>query len=388
MFRVCLSVVALCVVSSIAWSQDGDPNASAQEIGYGVISADKVRLRGGPGDSFAEIMRKNRGDLIQIVGRKGDWVEVHVPGGFAAYVKKGSATQPYVEAKTPGEGLVLVDRLMLRPQPTTDYVPIGALRPNQKLILLTEEKGEWYRVLAPDSETLFVYHTFVKLGDDQGALKSDFTRLAVVGRQKILADGALSRKAVKRWAEIKKWEKRFAAADKNLQETSTANPDVVSLKTLRGEYIAIIAGAPKGCEVIARAEGRKTQLDRKLELSTVLEKANARIKQLEEQSKQTDSDYEKALASYRAQADSRPKTPRSRFLEYGIGHLRKDILTEFKDQTVYTLTKGGNRLHFLVSDRYDLDHYLNKTIGVVESEVIADDGVGPRTMRVTRIEIL
>ncbi len=388
MFRVCLSVAVLSFVTSIAWSQDVDPNGSAQATGFGVITADKVRLRGGPGDSFAEILRKDRGDPIQIVGRTGDWVEVRVPGGFPAYVKKGTKGQPYIEVKTPGEGLVLVDRLMLRPQPTTDFVAIGALRPNQKLVLLTEEKGDWYRVLAPDSETLFVYHTFVKEGDDQGALQTDFTRLAAVARKKLLTDGELSRQAMKRWAEIEKWQKRLVAADKTLNSTSSKTSDVASLTTLRGEYVAIIAGAPKGCEVIARAEGRKVQLDRKLEMATVLKKANARVKELEEQSKQTDSEYEKALAAYRAQAASRPIRPRSRFLEYGIGHLRKDILTEFNDKTVFTLTKGGKRLYFLVSDRYDLDHYLNKTIGVVESETIIDDGNSPCTIRVTRLEIL
>lgn len=388
MFRVCLPIVVAFLLISFTVAQTTDPGAATQETGFGVITGNSVRLRGGPGDSYAEIQRKNRGDLVRIVGRSGDWVEVQVPGGFPAYVKKGSSSQPYLEIKAPGEALVLVDRLQLRPLPTTDQISIGVLKPNQILVLLNEVKGDWYRVVAPRTETLFVYNTFVKLGDDQSVLKDDYARVAAMESNNLLKDGVLSRKAMKRWAEVEKWQKRLEAADAKLVKTESAKPDTKLLSDLRAEYGVIASGAPKGCEVVARAEGRTAQLDRRLEMASVIEKANTRIKELEQQSKKTDSDYEKALAAYRSEAQTRPATPKSRFLAFGIGNLRKDILSEFKDYTVYTLTKGGKRLHFLVSDRYDLDHYLNKTIGVVESEVITDDGEGPRTIRVTRIEVL
>src|SRR6185436_16115884 len=75
---------------------------------FGQVTTSRVRVRGGPGDFHSEIVRLDQGSIVRVTGRKGDWLEVEVPGGLPLWVAAKSGEKEYMRRNAAGAGVVVV----------------------------------------------------------------------------------------------------------------------------------------------------------------------------------------------------------------------------------------------------------------------------------------
>jgi uncharacterized protein YgiM (DUF1202 family) len=360
----------------------------AETGGYGIVTKDKVRVRGGAGDTYAEVMLLDRGDIVQIVGEKGAWTEVLVPGGFVCFVRKGAADRAYVEVKKTGEGTVIVDGLQVRPKASLEAAAIGKLELGSRVMVLGEE-GEWLKILAPDAETLFIYTELLTKDGDQEAMARDFELRAADRRGELLRQGEVTRAALDRKALLGALDERLTKADDQFIAALKEDERVAPLETVAGEYARIAADAPPETPIKKRAEEKSALAKQEAARARDLNMIGKRMAEIDDQQKKIEAKYAGDLQKHRDEMNARDRSlPKEHFLFNGMGEMRVDVVTELGSMPVYTLVKGGRRQYFLVSDRYDLGDYRGKTVGVSEWVIEEKDSLELRTVHVTRLEIL
>ena len=393
-----LSVVLLAVIVAVSAAQQPAPQATESSTEIGRITHDNVRARAGTADYNAEVLGLGRGDLIEVVGREGDWVEVRVPGGFAAYVKKASKSgRAFVELKGPGEGLVLVDELQLRPKATRDWPAMGELKQNQHVVVLSEEADGWLRVLAPSDESVFVFHRYLEIpAAGQAELRTQFDAQHVEAQGRLLESGGLTKEAMKSIEKADALEVQLKALDVELDQALAAEASSAVLTRLRKDYLALAANAGDDEIIAASAREKATYVQRREEVATRFEQARERIDSLEGKLEENEKRYRSDLEQFRAEKTN-PESDAaadktgagSRFLRHGIGRIHKLILTSADREIVFVLRKGAEERYLLISDRYDLSEYVGQEIGVTKWESL--DEISPKKLTrvlVTRLEVL
>lgn len=377
--------------SKPAESHDTAQPTSRAVKSYGLIREDRARVRGGPADFHADVITLERGDVVEIVGQNGKWLEILVPGGYAVYAKKGMPGRPYVDIKDDGFGVVLVDGLQIRPRASGDAAAIGRFDSNQKVVVLGEE-GEWLKLLAPESKSGFIFADYVHEEQDTEALARDFAIRSENRRTELLKQGAITREALKKAAAEKEIQERLKALDERLVSTLRSREDTAGeqLLALAGEYDKFLAELPKDSPAakrvadngeIARTEGKKAS-DRVA--------AAKRINELTSQARIIEDKYAKDLEEKRKQIKDRETPPKKdHFLFNGIGTLRVDIASKIAGKPIYTLVKAGKRHFFVVSDRYDLSDFHDLVVGITEYTLEENpENLELKTIRVTRLEVL
>ncbi len=135
-------------------SQPEQPEQPATS--QGVITADSLNVRKGPGTSYESIGYLHKGDQVTILGESNGWYKIDYNGQEAwvsgKYVEKtegGSTTQPQQpeqpEQPSTFEVIVSATTLNIRSGPSTDYGKLGTLSAGAKVTVL-EEKNGWYKI--------------------------------------------------------------------------------------------------------------------------------------------------------------------------------------------------------------------------------------------------
>lgn len=71
---------------------------AAEFVKDGVVTGERVNLRSGPGIAYARLARLRKGDRLNVLEEKGDWLKVELPSGVRLWV---SARYVSVEGETP-----------------------------------------------------------------------------------------------------------------------------------------------------------------------------------------------------------------------------------------------------------------------------------------------
>ena len=88
-FRILLPAVALLVLSAAALAQDAVPLPDVANSKYqieGVINADSVYVRSGPGEGYYPTQELTRNAAVTVVGIKFDWLKILPPTDSFSYV--------------------------------------------------------------------------------------------------------------------------------------------------------------------------------------------------------------------------------------------------------------------------------------------------------------
>jgi hypothetical protein len=165
----------------------------------GRVREDLVRLRVGPRVDNAPITELDRGTVLLIVERAGEWLGVRVPQGFPLV-----CSAEYSEPADRDHVRVTARRLNLRVHPPEEGKPMpGVFRERvlrgTMLPLLRTDEG-WHWVVAPEWVRAYVKAEFVEeLGDpaEHAALlagarekRAEMQRAVVASRQRILVQKA------------------------------------------------------------------------------------------------------------------------------------------------------------------------------------------------------
>ncbi len=371
--------------------------APAQErTGYGEVSLNNVRARAGTADYHAELMVLPRGYPVRITGYEGDWARVQLPGGILAYVHKGRPGHPFVKEASPGRGLVVVNDLMLRPKPTTDWPAMGKLKPNQEITLLGSENRNWFRILAPKDQAAYIWKDYVKVSADQKRAQALFEAKAAEVRSSRLQTGELSREGLVREERRKSLLERLASTDQAMEKVLTSTngiPDLKALERLRGKYRDIATAAVADRDLQAEAERKASYVQGKIDVVQKLAKAERKVDELAAKEVRHRREYEESLTRFRNRKGKAAKDAKERgvgsFLRYGIGVVRRDVLNSISGEPAYILSKASEDRYLLTSLRYDLSEYLGREIGITKWKMLTPPTTDElRRVQVIRLEVL
>lgn len=135
-------------------------NNSSEELTSASISEDGLRLRKGPGTSYAVITILPKGMSVSIQSKQGDWIEITTSLGngwvHADYIKQSnenSITATIEETSSSSlsseeekrTATVIKDNINVRSNPSTDSSVIGKLAKDTILHFTTTE-GEWIKI--------------------------------------------------------------------------------------------------------------------------------------------------------------------------------------------------------------------------------------------------
>lgn len=129
-------------------------------------------LWSGPSKNFKKVREVQEGQLLKIIGEKGEYYRVLVPDGFQCYI-----AADYVELDDNNVGTVIGSRVNLRSIPGVkgDY-PIFQIDRGEKLYVW-ERVGEWYCITAPEEAYLYVHRDAVSMVEDSAEVQREYETL-------------------------------------------------------------------------------------------------------------------------------------------------------------------------------------------------------------------
>lgn len=130
----------------------------------GIIVANAVFVRCGPGDNYYATMKLDKGAKVKVVGAKFDWLKVVPPDGSFCYVAK-----LYVERRGDGSvGRVNKDSINVRAGSAISPLKIGILcelNQGEDVEILGEEQ-EYFKIKPPSKAYLYINKKFVEPDPD------------------------------------------------------------------------------------------------------------------------------------------------------------------------------------------------------------------------------
>jgi SH3-like domain-containing protein len=392
----------LCgVLSSFVSAQGPDTRPDSQPTSreatpfpyFGLVTSSRVRVRGGPGDFHSEVVRLDQGAVVRVVARKGDWLEVQIPGGLPLWVAAKSGEKEYVRRNAAGAGTVVVNDLQIRGTPSTNEPPLGELKAGDQVLVLSMN-GEWAHVLMPTDHAGYIFHNLVKNGADQDGTATAFKERDEAARMEWIKQGEVSAVAEQERVVVKERQERVAAALEKYEAERRKDLLDRDATGVRSSLEAIVNATadPESPERI-RAQ---TALDA---VKTWEQDAKARrdarqaIEEADRKAKAAQITYQKDLEELRkrkeleaAQRD-KGKWP---YLTTGWVRLAPPLVNVIDKKTPrYAIHRGSHREFYLVSDRYDLAEFANKLVGILEwdpPETVSGSDI--RVVRVKKLEVL
>jgi uncharacterized protein YgiM (DUF1202 family) len=360
---------------------------------FGLVSNSRVRVRGGPGDFHSEVVRLDQGAVVRVVARKGDWLEVHVPGGLPLWVAAKSGEKEYVRRNATGAGTVVVNDLQVRGTPSTNEPPLGELRAGDQVLVLSMN-GEWAHVLMPTDHSGYIFHNLVKSATDQDASAIAFKERDETARMDWIKQGEVSAVAEQERVVVKERQERVAAALEKYESERKKDLLDRDATAVRTSLEAVVNGtadaeSPERIRAQAALDAVKTwEQDAKARRD-----ARQAIEEAERKAKAAQITYQKDLEELRKrkelEAAQRIKD-KSPYLTTGWVRLAPPLVNIVDKKTPrYAIHRGSHREYYLVSDRYELSEFANKLVGILEWDPPESvPGSDIRVVRVRKLEVL
>lgn len=157
--RISLIAGSLTFAGMTAWlpaqsieKKDLAAEVTASEKSRVRVVVDRLNIRARPGTSYEVVAKVNRDQILAVVNKKGDWLEVLPPAGTAAWcaakfiAETGTVTGHNVRVRS-GPGIVFSAYATL-PEGTS-VTPVGT------------PVGEWQQIKVPGNATVWVHGNYV-----------------------------------------------------------------------------------------------------------------------------------------------------------------------------------------------------------------------------------
>lgn len=129
------------------------------------ITGDNVKIRCGPGTNYYPCGELNKTDTVKVVSHKYSWSRIVPPAGSFSWI---STRYVAVDANDPTVGIVTGDNVrvwagsaQLKPIHSTESQV--KLKKSEKVKLLGEEKGDYYKIVPPQGVYLWVSTQYTEL---------------------------------------------------------------------------------------------------------------------------------------------------------------------------------------------------------------------------------
>ncbi|PIQ82065.1 MAG: hypothetical protein COV76_05820 [Candidatus Omnitrophica bacterium CG11_big_fil_rev_8_21_14_0_20_64_10] len=128
----------------------------------GLVTGERVNLRTGPSVSTEVLASMHRGEELQVLEQRGDWVAVRLPERVSGYAAPGFVEPVTVERDRVWTVRVTADRLHVRSGPGEAYHSFGQVKRG----VLLEARGRklgWWVVRPPEEARGWIHRSFVVL---------------------------------------------------------------------------------------------------------------------------------------------------------------------------------------------------------------------------------
>jgi len=151
MLRAPLAVSFLILAALAVWGVPADAGPS------GRVTADAVRLRTGPGTSFASVGILSSGQEIPILDEKNGWLRTQYPAGGPCWVSRNVIKT----GAAPRTGIVAADSILVRAAGNARG-ETGAILGRGDEVTILDETKEWLRIVPPAGANAWVLGKFVE----------------------------------------------------------------------------------------------------------------------------------------------------------------------------------------------------------------------------------
>ncbi len=307
----------------------------------GKISASKLNIRSGPGPKYAILGVYEQGREVTVTEEKDGWYRVDYPKNAGCYIYS-----KYVDADA---GVITGDNVNVRAGASLKHRVVCMAEKGEKVQVLATE-GEWCKITAPKEASAWASAKYVE-------------PLYNIQEEK------------QRQANVKKAKGMIAGVDAAYEKEMKKSLDKRNINSLVAKYKKV-AALRTGDDIHARAQHRISLLNQmKKEQAAFIkileDKKNIKeiLDKRDEKTKQEIKKLEEKKRGYAAQG----------WIE-GMGNFIGRPAT-------HKLTSGGKMLFFVKSDKYDLDAYAGKLVGI-NGKISQPDGWETQVIDVTQIDIL
>lgn len=176
-----LRVLALVLLGAVALSMPAAGLAQTPETPAepavrpsvpAVLTGNNVNVRQGPGTAYPIYFTAQVGYPVQVLGRRGQWLEIEFPGGKFSWVKK-----EYLQKIDETTGIMIGSAVNVRSGPGTQYDVLYKVPVGHKFQVLDVDPitGDWYKVAPMPGDTAWILGDFVKVS---GTVPSSTTEVA------------------------------------------------------------------------------------------------------------------------------------------------------------------------------------------------------------------
>jgi uncharacterized protein YraI len=165
-----MALAAICAARQTFEEPSAKVDAEKNEVAlpdfpfYAEIITNDVYIRSGPGTQHYFCGKLNKGNTVKVLSRKFSWLLIVPPKGSFSWISKQYVT---IDPGNPDIGIVTGDEV--RVYAGSDYVaPIHSdrvqlkLNKNNKVVLLGEEIGDYYKIAPPKGAYLWVSSDYIR----------------------------------------------------------------------------------------------------------------------------------------------------------------------------------------------------------------------------------
>jgi uncharacterized protein YgiM (DUF1202 family) len=146
-------------------ADEPNPVAAQPDFPYfAEIAGDNVYVRSGPGTNYYRCGKLSQGYIVKIVSATNVWSRILPPEGFFSWISKQYVT---IDSSNPDVGIVTGDEVRVYAG-SQYYEPIHSdriqvhLNRGDKVMLLGEEMGDYYKIVPPSGAFFWVSTQFTK----------------------------------------------------------------------------------------------------------------------------------------------------------------------------------------------------------------------------------
>jgi SH3-like domain-containing protein len=334
------------------------------------IEGGRVNVRAGPNTQYESIAVLTTGSPITVLAKHGDWYKIVFPADQLASIHKSvvaaDITGEIPEAGLPG--VVNQDNANVHAFYWDKSTVVGML-PKGAPVIIKQERGQWYRIDAPETARAYVFGTYVRIDGNQEVAVDAAPAPVNPAVDLTLTDGAGSARPVKMSKDQERVLEIKEAYYKRLRERFDAEQEAEE-------------AAAK-----AAAEAKKLQGD---QLDSALKDLESRLAVID-QEKTERIDYvvrefmppQQTMLSGFGAAGWAPPDPAGG----GYTGWVENIGRVGGAPTPFRLTKGGEIRYYLVSNQFNLDEFTNRRVWL-NGQIDYAGGASASVMRVDQIRIL
>ncbi|MBS4173659.1 SH3 domain-containing protein [Bacillus sp. FJAT-49736] len=145
-----------------------------------IVNVSVLNIRKGPGLSYPILKQVKKGDQFNVVQKKNDWYELKLPSGETGWAASWLISLTKTKALTATSGVVTVNGLRLRSEPSSDSSILKVLQENQD-VTIDSQNGNWLKIsvagingwVSKDFVTINQQKTSVKLPSSKGIVTVD-----------------------------------------------------------------------------------------------------------------------------------------------------------------------------------------------------------------------